>query len=67
MDWKHEYKNKLVSIEEAAGKIESGDRCWISAGSSAPAQLIDAICTSCYYSKIRCNVYCYRIWYCKFI
>lgn len=43
MIWEKEYKNKLISLEEAAEKIESGDRCWISTCSSAPTQLIEAI------------------------
>ncbi len=32
MDWQAIYKSKLVSVEEAAGKIKSGDTIWFSPG-----------------------------------
>ena len=43
-DWKDIYKQKLVSVEEAASKIESGDKCWLGPCSAAPIQLMEAIC-----------------------
>ena len=43
-DWKEIYKQKLVSVEEAASKIESGDKCWLGPCSAAPIQLMEAIC-----------------------
>ncbi|MGI5985877.1 MAG: 4-hydroxybutyrate CoA-transferase [Clostridiales bacterium] len=42
--WKEIYRKKLVSIEEAASKIESGDKCWLGPCSAAPIQLMEAIC-----------------------
>ncbi|NLV86935.1 MAG: 4-hydroxybutyrate CoA-transferase, partial [Clostridiales bacterium] len=42
-NWQDIYKQKLVSVEEAAAKIESGDSCYIGACSSAPIQLVEAI------------------------
>lgn len=44
MSWQEAYKKKLVSIEDAAAAIKSNDRVWYSAVSSAPVDLIDAIC-----------------------
>lgn len=43
MSWKNEYKSKLITLAEAAAKIESGDKCCISPCTSSPAQLIEAI------------------------
>lgn len=43
MSWRDEYNSKLVSIEEAALKIQSGDRAWFGACSAAPIQLLEAI------------------------
>ena len=43
-NWKDIYKQKLVSVEEAASKIESGDKCWLGPCSAAPIQLMEAIC-----------------------
>jgi acyl-CoA hydrolase len=43
MSWKNEYADKLVSVDEAAGKIESGDKCWFGPCSSSPVQLMEAI------------------------
>lgn len=43
MTWENEYKSKLLSIEAAAAKIESGDRCWVSCSSDSPVQLLDSI------------------------
>jgi 4-hydroxybutyrate CoA-transferase len=42
-DWQSIYKGKLVSVEEAAKLIKSGDTIGISAGPSAPADLVNAI------------------------
>ena len=43
MDWKKIYQSKLVSVEEAAKKIESGDRIWFGPCSAAPIQLMEAL------------------------
>ena len=43
MSWENVYKEKLVSVEEAASKINSGDTAWFGACSSAPIQLVEAI------------------------
>ena len=43
MDWKQIYNSKLVSVEEAAAKIESGDRIWMSPCSGAPIQITEAL------------------------
>lgn len=43
MEWKKIYESKLVSVKEAAAKIESGDKAWFGACSSAPIQLLEAI------------------------
>lgn len=42
-NWKEIYASKLISVEEAAGKIESGDSCWVGPCSAAPIQLVEAI------------------------
>lgn len=43
MDWQAIYKSKLVSVEEAAGKIKSGDTIWFSPCASGPIGMINAI------------------------
>ncbi len=43
MDWKQIYNSKLVSVEEAAAKIGSGDRIWMSPCSGAPIQIAEAL------------------------
>ncbi|MDD5170624.1 MAG: hypothetical protein PHN75_17540, partial [Syntrophales bacterium] len=43
MEWQQDYQNKLVSIETAAAKIESGDRIWFGPCSAAPIQLMEAL------------------------
>ena len=43
MDWKESYNKKLVSVEDAAAKIESGDRVWINCTTAIPKDLCDAI------------------------
>lgn len=42
MDWREEYKSKLVSLEEAAREIKSGERVSIPVGTE-PAELIKAL------------------------
>ncbi|MCT4634619.1 MAG: hypothetical protein N4A31_00010 [Rickettsiales bacterium] len=44
MEWKKTYESKLVSVEEAASKIKSGDKVWIASAASAPADIVNAIC-----------------------
>ena len=41
---KHSYQQKRISVEQAAAKIQSGQRVLCSASASAPATLIEAIC-----------------------
>ncbi|GAA0178598.1 acetyl-CoA hydrolase/transferase C-terminal domain-containing protein [Clostridium sediminicola] len=43
MNWQEIYKSKLVSVEEAAKKIESGDKIWFGACSAGPIQLLEAL------------------------
>ncbi|GAA0181439.1 acetyl-CoA hydrolase/transferase C-terminal domain-containing protein [Clostridium sediminicola] len=43
MKWKKMYESKLVSVEEAASKIESGDTIWMPSASSAPVDLANAL------------------------
>ena len=43
MEWQNTYRSKLVSVEEAAAKIESGDRIWFAPCSAAPIQLMEAL------------------------
>ncbi len=43
-DWREIYKQKLVSVEDAAKVIESGDKCLLGPCSAAPIQLMEAIC-----------------------
>lgn len=43
MSWENEYNRKLMSFEEAAKLINSGDIVWTGALNSCPNELIDAI------------------------
>ena len=43
MGWQDEYRSKLVSVQEAASKVESGDRCWFGPCSAVPIQLLEAL------------------------
>jgi len=43
MKWQDEYKKKLVTVEEAAAVVKSGDQIMASAGGSAPIDLLDAL------------------------
>ena len=43
MNWQETYRDKLISFDDAAKIIESGDRIWMAAGNSAPADLMSAI------------------------
>ncbi|MEG2383807.1 MAG: acetyl-CoA hydrolase/transferase C-terminal domain-containing protein [Oscillospiraceae bacterium] len=43
MSWQDEYKKKLVSLEEAATKLYSGDKVYMSGGMGAPVQLMEAV------------------------
>lgn len=42
-EWKKIYDSKLVTVEEAASKIKSGDRVWVASAASAPAKLVNSI------------------------
>lgn len=44
MKWQDEYKKKLVTAEKSASLVKSGDTVGVSAGSSAPITIIDALC-----------------------
>lgn len=56
MDLLEVYKQKVVSIEEAASLIKSGDRIGMSGGPSAPAALMNAV-ASRYKELNNVNVY----------
>jgi len=43
LSWKEDYKKKLVSVEDAAAVIKSGDRVWLSPVCSAPIQFGEAL------------------------
>lgn len=43
MSWQDEYKRKLVSVEQAAKLINSGDKIYMSGGMGAPVDLMEAI------------------------
>ena len=43
MDWKQLYKEKLLSLEDAAQKIKSGDKVFMGTILSAPTALMEAI------------------------
>ncbi len=44
MKWQDEYKKKLVTAEKAASLVKSGDTVGVSAGCSAPINIINALC-----------------------
>lgn len=44
MDWKEDYKRKLVSAEEAVKHIKSGDVIAMGGGPSAPPDIVSALC-----------------------
>ncbi|MGV8981012.1 acetyl-CoA hydrolase/transferase family protein [Clostridium sp.] len=44
MDYNKMYTEKVVSIKEAASKINSGDQIYLSGGNSAPIHLVSALC-----------------------
>ena len=43
MGWKQEYQKKLMSVEDAAGLVKSGDRVWLSPVCSMPIKFGDAL------------------------
>ncbi len=43
MSWQQIYFNKLVSVEDAARTIQSGDRIWSAAACGGPVQFLDAL------------------------
>lgn len=43
MSWKEDYQKKLMSVEDAAAQIKSGDRVWLSPVCSMPIQFGDAL------------------------
>ena len=44
MTWQDDYKSKLVSVEEAAAQVKSGDRVWLGGVNGAPIDLGNALC-----------------------
>jgi 4-hydroxybutyrate CoA-transferase len=44
MDWRTDYKRKLVGEDEAVRVIKSGDRVMVSGANSAPPDLVAALC-----------------------
>jgi len=43
MNWQNLYKEKLVSVEEAAGVIKSGDKIWLPGATSLPVDIMKRI------------------------
>ena len=43
MNWQDIYKEKLVSVKQAAKLINSGDKIYMSGGMGAPVDLMEAI------------------------
>lgn len=43
MSWESMYKSRLVSMEEAVGKIKTNDRIFYSIGDSAPGSLLNSL------------------------
>ncbi len=43
MDWRKNYDNKLVSFENAASLVKSGDVIGMSCATSCPSNILDAI------------------------
>lgn len=43
MDWKEVYKSKLVSLEEAAGKVQPNDRVFCSTAGNIPKDLVNTL------------------------
>ncbi len=44
MDWRDQYKDKLITAQQAAGMIRSGQRVLISVGTAEPQYLANALC-----------------------
>jgi len=42
-DWKKHYEEKLVSMEEAAGRVRSGDTVWMGSTLCVPYAFMDAL------------------------
>ncbi len=43
MNWQNIYKEKLVSVEEAAGVIKSGDKIWLPGATSLPVDIMKKV------------------------
>jgi 4-hydroxybutyrate CoA-transferase len=43
MNWQNTYKEKLVSVEEAAGVVKSGDRIWLPGATSLPVDIMKKV------------------------
>lgn len=56
MGWKKTYESKVISVKEAASKINSGDKVWLGASASSPVDLINAVCDR-YLELDNVNVY----------
>lgn len=41
--WKEYYKDHLVSMEDAAKSIKSGDNLWVGAATGVPYEFLDAL------------------------
>jgi 4-hydroxybutyrate CoA-transferase len=44
MDWRDQYKEKLITAQQAAGMIRSGQRVLISLGTVEPQYIANALC-----------------------
>lgn len=43
MGWRETYRNRLVTVEEAARRVSSGDRIFIGHGMASPRALVEAV------------------------
>ena len=41
--WESEYKSKVMTVEEAVGKIKPNDKVFYSYGASCPLALVNAV------------------------
>ena len=52
-DWKDIYREKLFSVEQAAGLVKSGDRIFAGGSGCLPAALVNAVCARTELSDIK--------------
>ena len=47
MSWKNVYKEKLVSVKDAAGMVKSGDKIWLPGATSLPVDIMKEVDARC--------------------